>query len=97
MNENHFGDMLRMFRERVGLSQRALAEKAGIDTSYISRIERGERNATRSIALQLAEILKLSIEEADLWLISAGFISPRMQNLASNGISKLMDDISQYG
>ena len=97
MNENNFGDMLRMFRERVGLSQRALAEKAGIDTSHISRIEHGERNATRSILLELAKILGLSQEEEDLWLIKAGFISPRMQTLASNGISKLIDDISQYG
>ncbi|MEW6405712.1 MAG: helix-turn-helix transcriptional regulator [Chloroflexota bacterium] len=96
MNGNNFGEMLRKFRERVGLSQKALAAAAEIDTSYISRIERGERNATRPIALRLAEILGLSQKEMDLWLIEAGFISPRMQSLANDGITRLIEDITKY-
>jgi transcriptional regulator with XRE-family HTH domain len=98
MKTYSFGNMLREFRSRVGLSQRALAEKADIDTSYISRIESGERKITsRSVALQLAKILQLSQEETDLWLISAGYISPRMQSLASAGISQLMENITRLG
>jgi len=96
MNENDFGEMLKIFRERVGLSQRGLAAEAGIDTSYISRIERGERNARRPIALRLANILQLTQEEQDFWLIQAGFISPRMQDLASDGISRLIEDITKF-
>jgi transcriptional regulator with XRE-family HTH domain len=98
MKTYSFGDMLREFRNRVGLSQRALAEKANIDTSYISRIESGQRDfPSRPVALQLAEILQLSQEETDLWLISAGYISPRMQNLANAGIAQLMENISRLG
>jgi transcriptional regulator with XRE-family HTH domain len=87
-----FGKLLRDFRLQAGLSQRALAQAAKVDTSYISRLESGEREIpSRSLALVLAEILRLSQQESDLWLISAGFISPRMQDLASSGISKLME------
>jgi len=90
-----FGNLLRDFRIRANLSQRILAQKTDIDTSYISRLESGEREvASRSLALKIAEILKLSQEETDLWLISAGYISPRMQQLASSGISKLIDSFS---
>ena len=43
---------------RSGLSQRALAQEADIDTSYISRLESGNREVTsRSLALKLAEIM----------------------------------------
>ncbi len=90
-----FGKLLRDFRIRAKLSQRILAQQAEIDTSYISRLEKGEREVTsRSLALKIAEILNLSLEETDYWLISAGYISPRMQQLASNGISRLMDSLN---
>lgn len=89
-----FGEMLRGFRIRTGLSQRALASKAGLDTSYISRVESGERKFTsRSVALELATILDLSQAETDLWLNSAGYISPRMQKIARENLSYLMDNM----
>lgn len=90
-----FGELLKEFRIRSKLSQRVLARKAGIDTSYVSRLERGEREvASRSLALKIAQILNLSFEETDLWLISAGYISPRMQQLANHGISRLLDSFN---
>ena len=92
-----FGTLLKDFRNRIGLSQRTLSQEADIDTSYISRLERGEREVTsRALALRLAEILNLSSEETDLWLISAGYISPRMQAVANQGLSRLMDELSTY-
>jgi transcriptional regulator with XRE-family HTH domain len=90
-----FGKLLRDFRIRAKLSQRVLAQKADIDTSYISRLEAGEREvASRLLALRIAETLELSPEETDLWLISAGYISPRMQELANGGLSRLLDSFS---
>lgn len=94
-NSDSFGELLHNFRIRSGLSQRELAEKAKIDNSLISRIERGERNVTRPLLQLFSKILNLSQEEEDLFFISGGFISPRMQNLASNGISKLINDIER--
>ena len=92
-----FGNLLRDFRTRSGLSQRALAQEADIDTSYISRLESGGREFTsRSLALKLAEIMGLEEEEIDLWLISAGYISPRMQDIASGSISRLMRELNAF-
>ena len=39
-----FGLNVRRRREAIGLSQEALAEKADLDRTYISGIERGARN-----------------------------------------------------
>lgn len=81
-----FGKMLADFRQRSGLSQRALAEAAHIDRSYVSKLESGRREVTsRALALRLAAILGLSASEIDLWLISAGYISPRVQSMVQDG------------
>ena len=39
-----FGRRLRELREASGLSQELLAHEAGLDRTYISSIERGQRN-----------------------------------------------------
>jgi transcriptional regulator with XRE-family HTH domain len=39
-----FGRSVRRWREKRNLTQEALAEKAGLDPTYISGIERGLRN-----------------------------------------------------
>lgn len=90
-----FGELLRGFRERAGLSQRALAQAANIDKSYVSKLESGKREvASRTLALRLATILELSASEVDLWLISAGYVSPRMQSMATRGVSRLWEEIN---
>jgi len=40
-----FGEALAATRQAAGLSQRALAQAAGVDASYVNRLERGERQA----------------------------------------------------
>ncbi|RLC70352.1 MAG: XRE family transcriptional regulator [Chloroflexi bacterium] len=49
-----FGSRVRNLRKRCGLSQELLALKAGIDRTYIGRIERGKANPT------LITIIKIS-------------------------------------
>jgi transcriptional regulator with XRE-family HTH domain len=41
-----FGRRLRDLRERRGLTQVELAEKLGLDRSYLADIERGNRNVS---------------------------------------------------
>lgn len=49
-----FGEHVREIRKAKGLSQEALAEKAGVHRTYIGMIERGEKNIT------ILNILKIS-------------------------------------
>ncbi len=57
------GRAIRELREKRGLSQAALAERAGIDPSYQSGLERGRRNPSWSVIVALAEALEVSPEK----------------------------------
>ena len=57
------GQRIRELRKAKGLSQEAFADRCGLDRTYISGIERGNRNvAIRNIAL-IAKALGVSISE----------------------------------
>lgn len=64
-NECHvqFGKFIREARERRGLYQSELAEKVGIVQSYLSRLERGERDIDLALALKLCDALSLDIQD----------------------------------
>ncbi len=58
-----FGRLLRSFRRSVGLSQNALAKRAGIDAGYVCRLEQGAppwRHPSRSVVTTLANVMELS-------------------------------------
>ena len=47
-----FGQRVRELRQLAGFSQESLADKCGLDRTYIGGIERGERNVSlRNIGL----------------------------------------------
>ena len=54
---------LRRLRVQRGLSQEALAGDAGIDRTYVSRLERGLENPTVAMLKQLADALGAEIVE----------------------------------
>jgi transcriptional regulator with XRE-family HTH domain len=58
-----FGNNLRQLRESKQLTQEALAEKAGLDPTYISGIERGLRNPSLLSALRISSALGVTISE----------------------------------
>jgi transcriptional regulator with XRE-family HTH domain len=49
-----FGQRVRAERNKLGLSQMAFAEKVGLHFTYISSVERGERNIGLENVLRLA-------------------------------------------
>jgi transcriptional regulator with XRE-family HTH domain len=61
--KSKFGQRLRALRERMGVSQETLAEKAGLDRTYISSIERGKRNVSLENIARLSTALKVEIKD----------------------------------
>lgn len=57
------GKTVRAIRRRAGLSQEELADRAGLDRTYIGGIERGERNPTVVSLKTIADALDLSLHE----------------------------------
>ncbi|MEZ5415532.1 MAG: helix-turn-helix transcriptional regulator [Opitutaceae bacterium] len=55
------GSNVRKLREARDWTQERLAEKADLDQTYISGIERGERNLTILSAAKLAAALKTTV------------------------------------
>jgi transcriptional regulator with XRE-family HTH domain len=55
-----FGRRVRAIRETDGLSQEQLAELAGLHRTYISSLERGQRNVGLDNIYALAQALKVS-------------------------------------
>lgn len=55
-----FGDNVRRARVSMGLSQEGLAEHAGLHRTYVSGIERGQRNVGLVNIVKLAKALEVS-------------------------------------
>lgn len=62
-NAKQFGTNVREVRKNRDISQDQLALRAGIDRSYMGRIERGQVNITLEKVYRLADALDCSIQE----------------------------------
>lgn len=60
-----FGARVRSLREARGLSQEQLAELAGMHRTYVSSLERGQRNVGLDNVIAIASALEVS--PADLF------------------------------
>lgn len=56
---NTFGEFLRYNREQLGLPLRKVAAELDIDTSILSKIERGERVATKEMLETFSKTLDI--------------------------------------
>lgn len=59
----NFGERLRSLRKTTGFSQEALANQAQMHRTYLSGIERGERNVSLINIAKLAKALDTSVSE----------------------------------
>lgn len=66
-----FKTLLRQLRERANLKQRDLAGLTKLDPTFISRLESGERNASRDNVEALADALSASPRERLDLLVAA--------------------------
>lgn len=58
-----FGKRVRELRQKQGLSQEALAFKAGIDRTYMTSIENGKRNVSIQNIEKVITALEITIKE----------------------------------
>lgn len=68
-----FGTLLTTYRQARGWSMSELARRAGLDHSYISRLEAGDRMPARVVACELADVFGLHNVDRDVFLATAGF------------------------
>lgn len=58
-----FGNRVRELRKQLNISQEELGFRTGLDRTYISGIERGERNPSLDNIGKLAQELNVSLQE----------------------------------
>lgn len=93
---NHLGQKIRELREKQNLLLRQIAAHIEVDTALISKIERGERKASRQQVIEIAKYLKANEEELlTLWLadkIEATFVEePRIAYQAMKIANKKLE------
>lgn len=59
---SEFGRNVSRLRTEAGFSQDKLAEKADLDRTYLSGIERGVRNPGIKVVIRLARALEVSLD-----------------------------------
>ncbi|MGV8135327.1 MAG: helix-turn-helix domain-containing protein [Mangrovibacterium sp.] len=61
--QKNFGLRVKEIRQLRGLSQEALALKAGIDRTYMTGVENGKRNVSIKNICRIIQALEVSIPE----------------------------------
>ena len=91
-----FGPALKRSREARGVSQSKLAERAGYDHSYVSRLESGVRTPTRDAVDRLGEALALPEEDRDALRHAAGFRPEDPVRLAFDGEPEIITAVAFF-
>ena len=78
-----FGQQIKQWRRRRGVSQLDLATLAGLSQRYVSFIETGRSRPGEDVVLRVAEALELPIRERNGLLLAAG-LPPKFPELPIN-------------
>lgn len=76
---NYLGDKLRNLRESQGLLLRQAAAFVEVDTAFLSKVERGEKKASKEQVIKLSEFLKA--QENDLLIL---WLADRINDVVEN-------------
>ncbi len=63
MLAGRFGELVRRLRQEKGYSQEEFAFRVGLHQTYVSSVERGERNVTIQTADRIAKALDKTLAE----------------------------------
>jgi transcriptional regulator with XRE-family HTH domain len=70
INNKSLGEHIRGLREKKNLTLRKLAAALDIDPSTLSKIERGERHASKEMLPLIAGLFDQNVSELEIMLIS---------------------------
>ncbi len=91
-----FGERIRELRTKQNMLLRQLASKLDVDTSIISKIERGDRQLKKEQIPLLAEILKADREELlTLWLADQIMDVLKDEKLADEALKTVSKNIKK--
>jgi SOS-response transcriptional repressor LexA len=76
------GRLIRDLRISAGMTQFDLADAVGVNNSYLSRIENGERRPSTKIMRKMADVLNYSYDEI---VLSSGLLSPEFREKKAMG------------
>src|SRR5271155_5260100 len=89
-SETTFAARLRWWRERRGLSQLALAGRAGVSQRHLSFLELGRASPSREMVDRLAATLDIPLRQHNALLLAAGFAPEwRQSDLAAPGMAQV--------
>ncbi len=92
-----FGDKIRMLRENNSMFLRELASEIKIDQALLSKIERGERIATKKQAISIADFFEVNREEfLSQWLGEKIAYELKDEELASEALKVAEVEIEYY-
>ena len=57
------GNRIKQLRNEKGISQETLANRAGLDRTYITSVERGKRNITIVSMVKITNALEISLQD----------------------------------
>ena len=60
---SNFGKQIKDLRLEAGLSQEEFAEKLNVHRTYISFIERGQRNPSLKMLFKISRVLKIKLPQ----------------------------------
>lgn len=91
-NNEILGNNLRSIRKEMGLSQDAVAEMAGVTTTYLAQIEQGVKSPSLETLIRIAQKMPTSIDrmvfgdqtntmQANLMRMTAGMTDQQLDGL----------------
>ena len=91
-----FGERIRELRTKQNMLLRQLASQLDVDTSIISKVERGDRQLKKEQIPLLAQILKADVEELQtLWLADQLYNMVQGEPMADEALKSLSRKIKK--
>lgn len=92
-----FENRLREKRQTLGLSQKQLADMAGITRQAVSAVEANQYSPATSVALQLARALRCRVEDLFSIKSSGDIVEGELLGSIAKGVDKVRAQVSRIG